>query len=129
VVESRGDWWIFGRLVGTSEVERRRLTSSAALGHHYEERNQHYLAAPLFLQALAMSPTNSCHTTVLSKLTQPSYKNDSKLLRSEQSLDLSCTTKSPTYPWTTRHIKVWPCQQCPSMGREINCHRSKDRAS
>lgn len=41
--------------------------SLEALGHLYEERNQHYLAAPLFLQALALSPPSSCHTTVLSK--------------------------------------------------------------
>jgi len=39
--------------------------SLEALGHHYEEKNQHYLAAPLFLQALAMSPPDSCHTAVL----------------------------------------------------------------
>lgn len=38
-----------------------------ALGHNYEERNQHYLAAPLFLQAIALSPTSSCHTAVLSE--------------------------------------------------------------
>lgn len=43
------------------------LTCHEALGHHYEEKNQHYLAAPLFLQALAMSPPTSCHTAVLSK--------------------------------------------------------------
>jgi hypothetical protein len=42
--------------------------SMEALGHHYEEKNQHYLAAPLFLQALALSPPASCHTAVLSKL-------------------------------------------------------------
>jgi hypothetical protein len=38
-----------------------------ALGHHYEEKDQHYLAAPLFLQALTLSPPTSCHTAVLSK--------------------------------------------------------------
>lgn len=36
-----------------------------ALAHHYEEKNQHYLAAPLFLQALTFSPPSSCHTAVL----------------------------------------------------------------
>ncbi|KUJ15906.1 uncharacterized protein LY89DRAFT_587390 [Mollisia scopiformis] len=39
--------------------------SLEALGHHYEEKDQHYLAAPLFLQALALSPPASCHTAVL----------------------------------------------------------------
>ena len=40
--------------------------SLEALGHHYEEKNQHYLATPLFLQAVALSPPNSCHSAVLS---------------------------------------------------------------
>jgi tetratricopeptide (TPR) repeat protein len=37
-----------------------------ALGNHYEEMNQHYLAAPAFLQALSFAPRASCHTAVLS---------------------------------------------------------------
>ena len=37
-----------------------------ALGPHYEERNQHYLSAPLFLQALGLCPPKSCHSVVLS---------------------------------------------------------------
>lgn len=36
------------------------------LGHMYEERDQHYLAAPLFLQALTLAPPASCHTAILS---------------------------------------------------------------
>lgn len=40
---------------------------STALGNHYEEKNQHYLAAPLFLQAVNLSPPTSCHTAVLSR--------------------------------------------------------------
>ena len=31
----------------------------------YEGKNQHYLAAPLFLQALGLCPPESCHTVVL----------------------------------------------------------------
>jgi hypothetical protein len=42
--------------------------SLEALAHKYEEKNLHYLAAPLFLQALTYSPPASCHTAVLSKL-------------------------------------------------------------
>jgi hypothetical protein len=40
------------------------------LGNHYEEKDQHYLAAPLFLQAVNLSPPSSCHTAVLSKSAQ-----------------------------------------------------------
>ncbi|KAK6584202.1 hypothetical protein PZA11_003932 [Diplocarpon coronariae] len=55
VKEGEGDWMSAEELGGTFE----------ALGHHYEEKNQHYLAAPLFLQALTQSPPGSCHTAVL----------------------------------------------------------------
>ncbi|KAI9813662.1 MAG: hypothetical protein M1827_003733 [Pycnora praestabilis] len=37
-----------------------------ALGNHYEERNQHYLAAPLYLQCLSLLPLTDCHSVVLS---------------------------------------------------------------
>ncbi|MCJ1450919.1 hypothetical protein MMC28_001253 [Mycoblastus sanguinarius] len=37
-----------------------------SLGSHYEAKNQHYLAAPLFLQALGLCPATSCHSVVLS---------------------------------------------------------------
>lgn len=43
-------------------------TPPAALAHNYEEKDKHYLAAPLFLQALAMIPQPTCHSVVLSKL-------------------------------------------------------------
>ncbi len=36
-----------------------------ALGSLYETKNQHYLAAPLFLQALGLCPPHSCHSVVL----------------------------------------------------------------
>lgn len=39
--------------------------SLETLGHHYEEKNLHYLATPLFLQALALCPLKSCHSIVL----------------------------------------------------------------
>ncbi|KAM3425000.1 hypothetical protein BST61_g6970 [Cercospora zeina] len=36
-----------------------------ALAHSYEAKSQHYLATPLFLQALSLYPTKDCHTVVL----------------------------------------------------------------
>ncbi|RDW79878.1 hypothetical protein BP6252_04516 [Coleophoma cylindrospora] len=36
-----------------------------ALANTYEAKDQHYLAAPLYLQAIALSPVTSCHTTIL----------------------------------------------------------------
>jgi tetratricopeptide (TPR) repeat protein len=57
VKPEEGEWMDPEQIGGTLE----------ALGHHYEEKNQHYLAAPLFLQALTLSPPSSCHTAVLSR--------------------------------------------------------------
>ncbi|KAF2155082.1 hypothetical protein K461DRAFT_291969 [Myriangium duriaei CBS 260.36] len=39
--------------------------SLEALGHKYEESNAHYLAAPLFLQALAAKEKTDCHSVVI----------------------------------------------------------------
>ncbi|KAK3626420.1 hypothetical protein LTR56_019790 [Elasticomyces elasticus] len=36
-----------------------------ALAHTYEENDQHYLASPLFLQALNLYPTKDCHAVIL----------------------------------------------------------------
>ncbi|OTB09116.1 hypothetical protein M426DRAFT_132798 [Hypoxylon sp. CI-4A] len=53
--EDEGDWMNPEQIGGALE----------ALGNHYESKSQHYLAAPLFLQAVSLSPPNSCHTAVL----------------------------------------------------------------
>ncbi|KAI1466019.1 TPR domain-containing protein [Daldinia caldariorum] len=55
VKEGEGDWMTPEQIGGALE----------ALGNHYESKSQHYLAAPLFLQAVSLSPQNSCHTAVL----------------------------------------------------------------
>ncbi|KAI1425073.1 TPR domain-containing protein [Xylaria sp. FL1777] len=55
VKEGEGDWMNPEQIGGALE----------ALGNHYESKSQHYLAAPLYLQAVTLSPPNSCHTAVL----------------------------------------------------------------
>ncbi|TGJ80353.1 hypothetical protein E0Z10_g8414 [Xylaria hypoxylon] len=55
VREGEGDWMGPEQIGGALE----------ALGNHYESKSQHYLAAPLYLQAVTLSPPNSCHTAVL----------------------------------------------------------------
>lgn len=57
VKEGEGEWMSPEQIGGSLE----------ALGHLYEEKDQHYLAAPLFLQALNLSPPSSCHTAILSE--------------------------------------------------------------
>ncbi|KAI0601237.1 hypothetical protein F4775DRAFT_589452 [Biscogniauxia sp. FL1348] len=55
VKEGEGGWMTPEQVGGALE----------ALGNHYESKSQHYLAAPLYLQAVSLSPQNSCHTAVL----------------------------------------------------------------
>ncbi|KAI1364917.1 TPR domain-containing protein [Xylaria arbuscula] len=55
VKEGEGDWMSPEQIGGALE----------ALGNHYESKSQHYLSAPLYLQAVTLSPPNSCHTAVL----------------------------------------------------------------
>lgn len=49
------------------EDEKQMPNNVAALAHSYEEKDQHYLATPLFLQALSLKEKNDCHSVVLSK--------------------------------------------------------------
>lgn len=37
----------------------------SALANHYEQKDQHYLATPLYLQCLSLLPQTSCHAVVL----------------------------------------------------------------
>lgn len=57
-----GEFFEYG-LVGVSVLMR-----VLALGNHYEAKNQHFLAAPLFLQAVAMIPHTDCHAITLSTI-------------------------------------------------------------
>ncbi|MCJ1407145.1 hypothetical protein MMC19_001215 [Ptychographa xylographoides] len=36
-----------------------------SLANHYEQKDQHYLAAPLYLQCLSLLPQTSCHAVIL----------------------------------------------------------------
>ncbi|KAF2659911.1 hypothetical protein K491DRAFT_688770 [Lophiostoma macrostomum CBS 122681] len=55
VKQGEGDWMTDEELGGTME----------SLGHHYEKFDSHYLATPLFVQALALCPPKSCHGVIL----------------------------------------------------------------
>jgi hypothetical protein len=72
VKEGEGDWLTDEEMGATLEcksilIERLQLLTHAALGSHYEQYDQHYLATPLFLQALTYCPPKSCHAVVLSE--------------------------------------------------------------
>lgn len=72
-----------------------------ALGSHYEARNQHFLAAPLFLQAVALIPMNNCHAITLSKIlhTLSLLEISTEPTHSEQSLDLPRPSKPSSHRW------------------------------
>lgn len=53
--DSDGTWISDAELGGSLE----------ALAHSYEAKSQHYLATPLFLQALSLHPHKTCHQVVL----------------------------------------------------------------
>ena len=55
VKEGEGPWMDAEEIGGTME----------ALANHYEETDQHYLATPLYLQALSYAPPKSCHSVTL----------------------------------------------------------------
>ena len=72
VKEGEGEWMSNEEIGGALEcgIASTLCDCSAngvtALGSHYEAKEQHYLAAPLFLQALGLCPPSSCHSVVLS---------------------------------------------------------------
>lgn len=53
--EEEGEW------MGNDQIG----AALEALAHSYEVKSQHYLATPLFLQALSLYPTKDCHSVVL----------------------------------------------------------------
>ncbi|OJD29168.1 tpr domain-containing protein [Diplodia corticola] len=55
VKEGEGDWI----------TDEEMGASMEALAHHYEAMDQHYLATPLFLQALTVANPKSCHAATL----------------------------------------------------------------
>ncbi|KAL6712749.1 hypothetical protein ACLMJK_009687 [Lecanora helva] len=70
VKEGEGDWMTNEEIGGALE----------SLGHHWEAKNQHYFAAPLFAQALRVCPSSECHSVVLMNnlaisLAQQKYPN------------------------------------------------------
>jgi hypothetical protein len=55
VLEKEGEWMSDDEMGASME----------ALAHTYEEQDKHYLAVPLFLQALSFKSEQDCHTVIL----------------------------------------------------------------
>ncbi|KAF2468457.1 uncharacterized protein BDR25DRAFT_265109 [Lindgomyces ingoldianus] len=83
VKQGEGEWMTDEEMGGTME----------SLAHHYELNNSHYLATPLFLQALALCPPKSCHGVVL-------MNNISTCLAQQTPPPSSSTSTSTSFPNT-----------------------------
>lgn len=98
--ESDGPW------MSPSEVG----AALEALAHNYEDKNQHYLATPLFLQALSLLPQtgNNCHSVVLmnnlaSSLAQQSPRAAQAAQTYSQSRNINT---APAGPSATRETMI-----------------------
>ncbi|RKF71112.1 TPR repeat-containing protein P27G11.02 [Golovinomyces cichoracearum] len=65
LAEERLTWAVEETLREQQRRLKEGIKEDEALAHMHEEKNRHYLSAPLFLQALNLSPPKSCHTVVL----------------------------------------------------------------
>ena len=78
-----------------------------ALAHSYEEKDQHYLATPLFLQALSLQPTKDCHTVILmNNLASSLAQQSPRAAHAAQSYAQSTTISSNPAPPVTREQMV-----------------------
>ncbi|KAF2726217.1 hypothetical protein K431DRAFT_290071 [Polychaeton citri CBS 116435] len=82
------------------------------LGHRYEERDQHYLATPLFLQALSLNDKKGCHQVILmNNLATSLAQQNPRAAVEAQAYTLSSsisntTQQTPTPQITTRESLI-----------------------
>lgn len=78
------------------------------LAHGYEERDQHYLATPLFLQALSLAQPGTCHSVILmNNLASSLAQQSPRAARAAQAFAESRNINAqPTGPAVTRETMV-----------------------
>ncbi|KAK4541486.1 hypothetical protein LTR36_007932 [Oleoguttula mirabilis] len=86
--------------------------SLEALAQNYEAKDQHYLATPLFLQALALHPTKNCHTVVLmNNLASSLAQQSPRAARAAQAYAVSRNIdERPSGPIVTRETMIQNAQ-------------------
>ncbi|KAK6864975.1 hypothetical protein PG995_001503 [Apiospora arundinis] len=87
VHEGEGEWMSPEQIGGALE----------ALANHYESKSQHYLAAPLYLQALTLSPPKSCHTAVL--------MNNLAISLAQQPVDVPAESQVTAATWAAEQAR------------------------
>ncbi|KAI0535434.1 TPR domain-containing protein [Xylaria digitata] len=106
VKEGEGDWMSPEQIGGALE----------ALANHYESKSLHYLAAPLYLQAVTLSPPDSCHTAVLmnnlasSLAQQPVQSPFNSQLTLGNENPTQPTTQAPTRAMLLASARSWALQ-------------------
>ncbi|TKA76676.1 hypothetical protein B0A55_02603 [Friedmanniomyces simplex] len=96
MVEREGQWMTDSEMGAALE----------ALAHTYEGKDQHYLASPLFLQALTLYPTKDCHAVILMNNLASSLAQQSPRAARATAAYASSTaitpSQAPTGPVATR---------------------------
>ncbi|KAK7969469.1 hypothetical protein PG996_002090 [Apiospora saccharicola] len=103
VHEGEGEWMSPEQIGGALE----------ALANHYESKSQHYLAAPLYLQALTLSPPKTCHTAVLMNNLAISLAQQPTDVPAEQQTTPATGTASqsrPTRAMMLKNARQWALQ-------------------
>lgn len=81
-----------------------------ALAHTYEDKDQHHLATPLFLQALSLHGTSSCHSVILmNNLATCLAQQSPRMAKAAQEFARSQTVTSaeqPAQPPVTRESMI-----------------------
>lgn len=89
VLEKEGEWMSDNEMGASME----------ALAHNYEEQNKHYLATPLFLQALNFKSDKDCHSVIL--------MNNLAISIAQQNPPPNSETKSPSQAVLLENAKQW----------------------
>lgn len=93
-----------GRWMSDEEIG----ASLESLAHSYEAKDQHYLATPLFLQALTLYPAKDCHSVVLmNNLASALAQQSPKAAREAQAYATSRNVdERPVGPALTRETMI-----------------------
>lgn len=89
VLETEGEWMSDNEMGASME----------ALAHNYEEQNKHYLATPLFLQALNFKADKDCHSVIL--------MNNLAISIAQQNPPQSPESKAPSRTTLVENARSW----------------------
>ncbi|KAF2485258.1 hypothetical protein BDY17DRAFT_315719 [Neohortaea acidophila] len=114
--ESDGPWM----------TDEEQGASLEALAHGYEERNLHYLATPLFLQALGLKGKTDCHSVVLMNNIASSLAQQSpQAARAAQAFaekSAVASSDAPSGPVATKEMMVESARTWAERALDVAAH-------